>query len=150
VKRRTFHNYARPDSLLCTRYISLLNLFNCDQIITEATRVTVHTSSVLDHIVTNSKAKIASFGTLNYGFSDHLAVFCTRATAKPGPFTPVVKRVRSLKNYSREVLCEELKSVNWTRVLLSNTVDDALGQFVTIFHEILDRVVPYRDVRFKQ
>ena len=116
--------------------------------------------SVIDHILTNVKGKIRASGVLNIGFSDHLITYVTRGTPKSSPcgpvtfarasFTPIIKRIRSLKNYSKEFLCAELKKIDWSRVLFSGDVDSALNEFVLIFRAVLDRVAPYRDIRIKQ
>ena len=64
-------------SPLVSKYIDILNVYNCSQIISESTRVTPSCSSVLDHIIVNSMDKIKESGVIDYGFSDHLVTFCS-------------------------------------------------------------------------
>ena len=42
------------------------------------TRITKNTSTILDHILTNSLDKIFQVGTLDIGLSDHQLIYCTR------------------------------------------------------------------------
>ena len=100
-------------------------MFNCSQIINESTRVTPNSSTVLDHIVTNSTDKIKEKGGIPSGFSDHFMVFCSRGVvagdgrlppivkrgvvAGDGRLPPIVKRVRSTENYTKELLVQSLR-----------------------------------------
>jgi hypothetical protein len=143
-------DFAKKGSPLCKRCIDLLNLFDCEQMVAEATRITSNTNSTLDHIVTNSRGKISKCGTLAYGFSDHLAVYCTRSSPKTGIFKPLIKHVRSFKNYSKEALCDRLRLTDWSSVLLSSNVDAALDRFLLIFKGIMNEIAPFRDIRVKQ
>ena len=53
-------------------------------VITKVTRVTDHTSSLIDHIYTNTPEKVIKSGICLADISDHLPVFCTIAK---GAFT---------------------------------------------------------------
>ena len=48
------------------------------QLIDEATRVTITTSSLIDHIVTNTPEKMSDFGVIHTGLSDHSLIFAIR------------------------------------------------------------------------
>ena len=71
-------DYSNRLSGMFRNYSRLLSMFNCSQIITEATRITAETSTLLDHIITNSLRKVKCSGVMDCGFSDHLAIFCTK------------------------------------------------------------------------
>jgi hypothetical protein len=73
-------NYSFQGSALFKNYSRILSFFDCSQMISEATRITDSTRTILDHIITNTKDKISNSGTLDWGLSDHLAIFCTRIT----------------------------------------------------------------------
>ena len=47
-------------SNLCKKYLGFLRMFNFTQLITEATRVTSNSSTLIDHILSNSCEKYAS------------------------------------------------------------------------------------------
>ena len=133
------------------RYREIMGMFNCSQIINESTRVTPNSSTVLDHIVTNSTDKIKEKGVIPSGFSDHFMVFCSRGVvAGDGRLPPIVKRVRSLKNYTRELLVQSLQSIDWLSVLTSTDVSFCLDEFCRLFMSAVDGVAPLRDVRVRQ
>ena len=54
--------------LLCQRY-------SLEQIIKHATRTTCNSSTLIDHILTNSKEKISQSGVIDIGVSDHQLFF---------------------------------------------------------------------------
>jgi hypothetical protein len=99
--------WGRQECSMYKSYSRILNSLNCKQIITEATRVTENCSNILDHIVTSESAKVKNSGVLNCGLSDHQIIFCTRGAVANVSFTPIIQTIRSLKNYSKQILCTE-------------------------------------------
>jgi fructose-1,6-bisphosphatase len=57
---------------------SLYELYPLSQLIKEATRVAMTTSSLIDHIVTNTPKKISDSAVIRTGISDHSLVFTIR------------------------------------------------------------------------
>ena len=53
---------------------SLYELYQLSQLINEPTRVTMTTSSLIDHVVTNTPEKISHSGVVHTGISDHSLV----------------------------------------------------------------------------
>ena len=76
------------DSNFPTKKIkTLYELYQLSQLIDEATRITMTTSSLIDHIVANTPEKISDSGVIHTGFSDHSLVFAIRKIS-------VVKKTR--------------------------------------------------------
>ena len=65
-------------STLFNSYKSVLDLFGFSQIISEPTRVTPTTASIIDHVIVSMKDKIKECGVIASGFSDHFITFCSR------------------------------------------------------------------------
>ena len=59
-------------------YANILKLFYLDQIISEPKTITPAASSLLDHIICNSKQKIYQSGTISIGLSDHFMTYCKK------------------------------------------------------------------------
>ena len=57
---------------------SLYELYQLSQLIDEPTRITMTTSSLIDHIITNTPEKISHSGVIHTGISDHSLVFAIR------------------------------------------------------------------------
>ena len=143
-------NVKDERSKFCKDYTNMLHLFHFRQMITEATRITANSSTILDHIVSNSREKIVDSGVLDSSFSDHLPVYCTRKIGKNEVFSPVIKRVRCFKKYSKETYLRELRGTDWNDVYMAVNVDVALDSFNRLIHGVMDKVAPMRDVRVKQ
>ena len=63
---------------LLKQYKHFLSTFGLKQLIEKPTRITCETSTLIDHILTNSVKKISQYGIVNTGISDHQMIYCTR------------------------------------------------------------------------
>ena len=84
--------FSRNDSTV-KRYKSMLSSFSLEQLITNATRITATTNSVLDHVLTNFKSKISISGVLESSFSDHNVIYCVRGKSPKAFSLPSTKIV---------------------------------------------------------
>ena len=67
---------SRPVSSETRKYNNLNNIYSLQQVNTsECTRVTVDSSTLVDHMLTNSIDKVKSFGVIHNGLSDHSMSF---------------------------------------------------------------------------
>jgi hypothetical protein len=80
-------------------------------VISEPTRLTGNSASCLDHVITNSSDKISKSGMIDFGFSDHLLIFCTRGNVKLPFKDHLIRKTRALKSYSKELFCSELSKL---------------------------------------
>ena len=70
---------AHDESNTPTKRIkSLYELYQLSQLIDETTRTTMTTSSLIDHIVTNTPENISDSGVIHTGISDHSLIFAIR------------------------------------------------------------------------
>ena len=63
--------------------------------------------------------------------------------------SPVTIRRRVLKNYSMELLCGELRGIDWSHVYFATDVNVTVQQFNAKFLSVIDKIAPYRDFRPK-
>ena len=62
------------------RLIDIMDIYQLEEIITEPTRVTIDTSSLIDVFITNINQKVKSSGVIRLGISDHYMIYvCTKA-----------------------------------------------------------------------
>ena len=64
------------DSSLHKSYIGLLNVLGLCQIVSEPTRITPTSTSILDHVIVSMKEKVIGSGVVGVGLSDHLVTYC--------------------------------------------------------------------------
>ena len=142
-------NYNDVSSPAVKNYRDVLLLHNFHQLISTPTRVTTTTSTVIDHILCNSKEHVCQSGTLDLGISDHMVIFCTRKLVKCSVSFNNIVKVRSMKNYDQDTYTTMLNNVNWNCILKMNDVDLAWSKFREMFCEIIDHIAPEKTVRVK-
>ena len=78
--------------------LNIIDIYGLPQLITEPTRVTQYSSTLIDLCLTNSPDKISKSGVINIGISDHSAVYliCKVAHLRSNMYKTV--EVRQLKN----------------------------------------------------
>ena len=131
-------------------YFNVLRLFNFNQLIEEPTRVTTSSSSLIDHILCNTKEKVCQYGTIPVGLSDHFLTFCTRKTVRGSINKHKTTKIRSLKNYTKDDFLHRLKNANWESCFYATNVENAWSAFSDIFMSILNSIAPVKEVRLKQ
>jgi hypothetical protein len=122
-------------------------MFNLSQIISEPTRITDTTCSLLDHVLCKHQNKISQSGTILIGVSDLFLTFCTRKSVKIPSKKHNIVKIRSLMNYSKEIFVYKLTSTNWDAIYLANNVNTA---FKEILMEIMNHVAPIKEIKLKQ
>ncbi len=138
-KEKSLPNGIKADQEFCA-------LHNLTQIINNPTRITENTSTLLDHILTNSTEKISQFGVLDIGLSDHQIIFCTRKTKKMKTNTKTFIKIRSLKNYTKEIFLEKLSKINFPDYSNFTDVDEAYTNFLDKVTNIIDELAPFKEI----
>ena len=78
---------------------NIYDLFGFRQMINEPTRETLDTSTLIDHVATNTPANIVDSGVLKISLSDHYLVFCIRKFRGFIQRQPKLIRSRRMKNF---------------------------------------------------
>ena len=142
--------YLQRSSNIFKSYNNVLKLFDLDQIITEPTRITNTTTSLLDHILCDNKEKICKSGTISVGLSDPFLTYCTRKISKGQINKHKYVKVRSLKNYTKEDFIFSLTGADWGLCFNAQDVNTAWSAFRDIFISVLNSIAPVKEVRLKQ
>ena len=137
------------NSPLLPKYKELCQTFSLKEIIQEPTRVTSSTSSLLDHILTNSGWKASQKGVIDVGLSDHQLIYCTRKIVRVKTNVHNQIRVRSLKNYTQEILLEELRKINFPDYSIFSNVNIAYKDLVEKILSVVDKIAPFKVLRVK-
>ena len=87
-----------PSTSLVSQYKLFCQRYSLEQIIKHATRTTCSSSTLIDHILTNSREKISQSGVIDIGISDHQLIYLTRKLHRFNSNTHKQIKIRSLKN----------------------------------------------------
>ena len=111
--------------------------------------ITCNSSTIIDHILTNSCEKIVNSGVIDLSLSDHQMIFCTRKLMRQKFNFHKHIKCRSLKKYTPDMFVEELKSVNFPNYENFNSLNDAYSNFMSLFMAAINKVAPLREIRVK-
>ena len=127
--------------------------FDLTQLISEPTRVTTNSCTLIDHIwVNTSEKKFTKVSkVITTGLSDHDAVYFNRKRRHGVAANGRVKTIfyRNLRNFDTEAFREQVTNANWNTVYNSTTVDEALDHFQEILTTLFDTHIPTRKKRIR-
>ena len=106
------------------------------------------TSSLTDHILTNSAKKIFQFGIIDCGMSDHQLIFCTRKV-KQTKFNKHNVFLRSFKRYTMNVFAEKLQKVNFSNYERFSCIDTAYTDFLHKLMKVVNEIPSSKDIIIK-
>ena len=106
------------------------------------------TSSLTDHILTNSAKKIFQFGIIDCDMSDHQLIFCTRKV-KQTKFNKHNVFLRSFKRYTINVFAEKLQKVNFSNYERFSCIDTAYTDFLNKLMKVVNEIPSSKDIIIK-
>ena len=112
-------------------------------------RITCHTSTLIDHIITNCEEKVTQSGVIDTSLSDHQLIFCTRKIKRVKTNNHKQISFRSLKNYSIENFERELKNIAFPNYENFSDVNSAYNDIVNKITQVINNLAPYKTIRVK-
>ena len=117
--------------------------FGLSQLVSEATRVTNDTRTLIDHIYSNCPENVNSINVPKIGLSDHFPIFFTRKMHVHPPKTNHhTISYRSFRNFDEAKFVEDIQSVPWDTIKLFADTDDILEAWLDLFLQVVDKHVP--------
>ena len=133
------------------RLTEIYQLFGFHQLIKAATRETLISSTLIDHIATTNKSNIVVSGVHQTSISDHYLVYSVRKFR--GGVKKQHKNIssRQMKNFSESQFLDDLQKVDW-KGIVSHTVDVNIivEQWTTMFSLVLEKHAPLRNRRVSE
>ncbi|MEW8547257.1 MAG: reverse transcriptase family protein [Candidatus Thiodiazotropha sp.] len=124
--------------------------FGLTQMVSEATRVTSGSRTLIDHIYTNCPENVNSVSVPKIGLSDHFPIFLTRKMHNQMPKgNHYTISYRSFKDFDEAKFISDLQSVPWDLIKLFDDTNDILEAWTDLFLEIVDKNVPIKQHRVK-
>ena len=122
------------------------------QLISEPTRVTSNTQTLIDHIYTNNEDNIRSVNVEKLCVSDHYGIFCNRSShfSSEKNNAHQVITYRSFKSFDEACFLNELCMIPWEIIENFDTIDDVLLAWTSLFTEVLDKHAPFKSHRIKR
>ena len=129
-----------------------LSMLGLQQIITDPTRVTENTSTLIDHIYTTSQTRVIATHVPQIGISDHYPVSCSLAIKVMKPPTKdkhTYIHYRAMRKFDKTKFLTDLHHASFQCVYNHTDPDSALTVWYLIFLSILNKHAPLRIKRVK-
>ena len=128
---------------------AILEIYQLSQLITEATRITNISCTLIDHYITSMPEKINSTGVIHTGISDHSLIYGIRK------INPIVStrnmtrnvEVRNMKRFNHNSFREDLLAQPWEQIVLESYTDSMWALWKKLFLEVLDKHAPVQRIR---
>ena len=131
------------------RYKEFCSLNGLKQLLTLPTRITKTSTSLLDHVLTNSADRVSQFGVVDTGLSDHQLIYCTRKITRTKTNVHKYVKTRSLKNYSQTLFLDKLRKINFPDYSNFKGINNAYSDFTGRVTSVIDEIAPIKEIRVK-
>ena len=143
-------DWCRPHAIP-TRWMSIIDAFNLNQIITGVTRTTETSNTCIDHIYVTRPENVRATKVAHIGLSDHFPVCFTRKkTYRDALNCHKTIKYRSCKNLDEAAFLSDLRNVPWSVCETFDDPNDALDCWYKLFMDIVDTHAPMKERRVKR
>ena len=126
----------------------LLDIYNLANLINSPTRIDKTSETLLDIILTNSKAKVLTSGVIDVQISDHSLVYTIlRSSAPRTRSRQIVTRV--YKTFKRDEFLNDLQSIPFSVMDLFDDVNDKLFVFESLYMDVVNEHAPLKRVHLR-
>lgn len=136
------HNTNNPLADFCDRYC-------LSNTITEPTRVTNTSETLIDVILVNRTERWTKSGTLKLGISDHDLVYIVRKPRLPKSKVQTIES-RSMKKFNEASFCCDLSTAPWDSAFVYDDINDVWNHWSEFYKDIIDKHAPIVKKRFTQ
>lgn len=126
----------------------LCDSLNLTQLIKIPTRVTPHSSSLIDVILASDAGLVADSGVVETHISDHYLVYSTLKLKRPKP-APTYVTARNYKHYDADEFVDDLLQVPWYENSSIDDVNEKVEHFDANFGSVLDRHAPIKNMKIR-
>ena len=118
--------------------VNFCTSFNLSQMITQPTRVTESSATLIDVILTSHENLIIDTKVMPSSISDHDLIYAVLKLKRQRP-NPVYITTRIFKNYQQDDFLRDISMVPWCIVDCFDDIDDRVYALNTLFSEVLDK-----------
>ena len=124
--------------------LNIIDIYGLSQLITQPTRVTQYSSTLIDLCLTNFPQNISKSGVINIGISDHPAIYLTRKVDHLRANVHKTVEVRQLKTFNEDEFLRDLCMIDWKRVTTHNNLNEMCDSWKHLFSSVIDKHAPLR------
>ena len=134
-------------SAMVVQYKIMLGCLNLHQHVQQPTRVTMKSSTLIDHVLSNVPGRVTYTSVLPYStISDHDAPYvCMNVRVKR--FRPRYKMIRIEKEFEKQKFLQDFSELPFNLVYSVDDIDEKLDLFNSLITTCLDRHAPLKRIK---
>ena len=125
----------------------IINNYGLTQVITEPTRITPTSQTLLDPIITNNEHFIESSGVLDPICSDHCPTYATVRFYTPN--RTYKKHIWKYDNGDYDAMNTHFMNTNWDYMLHNNNLENAVKMVTEKIHTVASESIPNFDITIR-
>ena len=130
------------------RYKEFCSLNGLKQLLTLATRITKNSTSLLDHVLTNSADSFPVWSS-RHGTIRSPVIYCTRKITYTKSNVHKYIKTRPLKNYSQTMFLDKLRKINFPDYPNFKDINYAYLDFIEKVTSVIDEIAPIKEIQVK-
>ena len=126
---------------------NILDIYGLSQLITEPTRITANSQSLIDVCITNCPQKVPTSGVLHLGISDHSLVCMIRKTRYANAGSTKVIEMRNFNLFNKDKFLNDLKQKEWSKIALYSDPNEMWHLWKQLLMSSIDKHPPVKHKR---
>lgn len=122
-------NFLNVNDVKIRQFVNLIECFNLRTIISDPTRITENSETLIDNIIVKSNTEVTCTQTVDTLLSDHLALLVDFRTAKADQMKKSWKHSRLFTEGNNLMFESLLRGESWRSVINSNDANDCYKMF---------------------
>ena len=139
---------SNPLEYHTSQLMDVLISFQMNQVLTEPTRVTHTSKTLIDVVITNSKERLNHTGAYPLSISDHYLIYAIRKIGIPRG-RPRFVEARNFKHFDESKFKMDLINAPWPCIDNFQDVNRALAAWTKVFLSVVDKHAPCRTRRIR-
>jgi len=140
------HDQFKTNSSDWKEFEQTMSNFRMKQMITKPTRVTINSSTCIDHVWTNRPQMYGNNGVVVTTFSDHRMIFTGRKGVRPKRESKIIE-ARSFRKFDESAFVDDLSAVDWSDVCEADTPDQGWDLFLGLFLPVCNKHAPVKKIK---
>ena len=130
---------------------NIYELFTFKQLITDSTRITASSSSIIYHIATASPRNIVKAGVIPISLNDHVMVVCVRKFEGGIIKDHKTIKTRRMKNFNEQLFLNAVASINWLRALgETDDISRLVSNWSILFSSVIEKHAPVQKMHVSE
>ena len=137
----------RPDIHATERYSDILKTMSLQQLVSKPTRTTQHSSTLIDHIITNIPNQVTHTDIISSLMISDLDARYVCINVRITRFVPRYKFIRNEKNFNADAFIEDFERLPLSIVYSTEDPDMQVDLLSSLIRECIDRHAPLKHTK---